>query len=87
MAMIVFSKHAKDKFLVFKIHGFPIAEEDVIKAIESHDSIEYGKKGRKICQKVLDEEHLLRVIYEEFCDKIVVITFYPARRRRYESKI
>jgi hypothetical protein len=32
----------------------------------------------------MDEKHLLRVIYEEK-ENIGIITFYPARRRRYES--
>jgi hypothetical protein len=31
----------------------------------------------------MDEKHLLRVIYEEKENKI--ITFYPARRKRYEG--
>ncbi|GIU70807.1 MAG: hypothetical protein KatS3mg003_0286 [Candidatus Nitrosocaldaceae archaeon] len=40
-----------------------------------------------IAEKIIDEELLLRVIYEIKEDKIMIITFYPARRERYESKI
>jgi len=30
-------------------------------------------------------EHVLRVVYEEKDNEIVVVTFYPARRERYED--
>ena len=32
----------------------------------------------------MDEKHLLRVIYEEK-ENIEIITFYPARTKRYED--
>ncbi|MCL6446671.1 MAG: DUF4258 domain-containing protein [Armatimonadetes bacterium] len=85
--MIIFTDHAKEKFAILKNHGFPIAENDIIKAIESPERIKKGKRGRKISEIIIDDEHLLRVVYEKAKDKIVVVTFYPARRKRYESKV
>ena len=42
-----------------------------------------GYKGRKIAQKELDLDHVLRVIYEEHANEIVIVTFYPGRKERY----
>jgi len=38
-----------------------------------------------IAQKVIDDEHVLRVVYEIEGDEIVIVTFYPGRRKRYED--
>ena len=84
---IKFTNHAKDKFLILKKHNFPIDEETVLKTVKEPDRIEAGRKGRLIAQKVMGEEHLLRVVYEIKENKIVIVTFYPARRSRYEDKI
>ncbi|MBO8183274.1 MAG: DUF4258 domain-containing protein [Archaeoglobus sp.] len=62
-----------------------IKRRRVIKTLEEPDSVKIGRKGRLIAQRVLDEEHLLRVVYEEKDNEVVVITFYPARRERYED--
>jgi len=32
-----------------------------------------------------DEKHLIRVIYEVKDENALVVTFYPAKRERYES--
>ena len=49
------------------------------------DNIEKGYKGRLIAQKELDEDHVLRVVYEKEADKIIIITLYPGRKKRYEK--
>jgi len=43
-----------------------------------------GETERLIAQKVIDEAHLIRVIYIREGDEIKVITFYPTKRQRYE---
>lgn len=55
--------------------------------VKNPEKVLPGKHGRLIAQEVLDEEHLLRVIYEDKGKEIVIITFYPARRERYEDQI
>ncbi len=82
---IRFSNHALLKFKVLEAHGIIINEEFVKNTILYPDRIEKGYKGRIIAQKQLDNEHVIRVIYEEFPDCIIVITFYPGRRDRYEK--
>jgi len=46
-----------------------------------------SRKTRKIAQKQVNSKHLIRVVYEEKGDDVVIITFYPARRKRYENKL
>lgn len=35
----------------------------------------------------MDKKHVLRVIYVKKEDIIEIITFYPAKRKRYEGEI
>lgn len=82
---VVFTDHAKKKFRILKEHGFPVAKKIVVKTVKQPDSISKGRKGRLIAQKRLDVKHLLRVIYIKKEKKRIIITFYPARRDRYED--
>jgi len=43
--------------------------------------------SRYIAQKRITEDHVLRVVYRQEGEDLVVITFYPGRRERYENKI
>ena len=64
-----------------------VRKEDVIKTVKEPEKVEKGRKGRMIAQRTIDVEHVLRVVYEEKDNEIVVITFYPARRERYEGQL
>ncbi|MEW6006868.1 MAG: DUF4258 domain-containing protein [bacterium] len=85
MKEIRFTPHAKMKFEILKRHNFVVSEEEVKGVILKPEKREIGRKGRKIAQKTISERHILRVIYEEKDRGIEVITFYPARRERYED--
>jgi len=85
MKRIRFSNHALLKFKVLESHGIIINEEFIKNIILCPDRIERGYKGRIIAQRCLDDEHVIRVIYEEVSDSITIITFYPGRRDRYEK--
>ncbi len=85
MKEIRFTYHAKMKFEILKRHNFVALEDDVKGVILKPEKIEFGRKGRKIAQKIISKRHILRVIYEEKDKWIEVITFYPARRKRYED--
>ena len=84
---IVFSQHAEMKFEILEEHGFPVDKNLVISTMEKPQEIDRGYKGRKIAQKIIDERHVLRVVYEDLPDRLRVITFYPGRRERYEGKV
>lgn len=59
---------------------------EIMKDVVDHPQrIVEGYKGRKIAQKELDLDHVLRVVYEEHADEIVIITFYPGRKERYDK--
>lgn len=83
---IIFTNHAKFKLKVFERHGLKITENNIKEILENPTAKSPGRKGRLIVQGPLDDTHVLRVICEaEDNNNIRVITFYPARRKRYEN--
>jgi hypothetical protein len=62
---------------------YDISENELLVAITQPDKVVRGRRGRKIAQKALNR-HLIRVVYEEAEDLIIVVTAYRARRERYE---
>jgi hypothetical protein len=77
-----FTKHAREKFEVVKHYGFEIDEEEVVKTIQ--DPARVDKKGTQyLAIRAINAKYALRVVYEERKDYLLVITFYPVRRKRY----
>jgi len=79
---IILSPHAKEKLKRLVLIG--VTEDKAVKTIKHPESLISGYLGRKIAQSSLADEILLRVIYEETDNSILVITLYPAKRKRYE---
>jgi hypothetical protein len=86
MSRIRFTRHAREKFDILARHGFPITEEQVRDTLLSPDCTE-GHQWEQIAQKRITDTHGLRVVYRLEREEIVVITFYPGRRKRYEDNI
>jgi hypothetical protein len=84
---ITFSRHAEWKFEVLRRHGIILHKKTIVDAVTKPDLLQHGMKEIMIAQKALDEDHVIRVIYAKKDNDIRVITFYPARRKRYEDKI
>ncbi|MDO8436358.1 MAG: DUF4258 domain-containing protein [bacterium] len=84
--MIVFTKHAKDKFEVLKRHKFLITEKQVLKTIERPDLIDKSRLPLLIAQRKIDGSHILRVVYKKEFGVIKIITFYPGRKKQYEKQ-
>lgn len=82
---IRFIPHALRKFKLFEKYGFFITKERVTEILENPERIITGKKSRKIAQGRINDNHVLRIVFEEKEGIIEVITFYPARRERYED--
>ena len=62
--------------------GFKLSEDQVIAAILEPDRIE--KRGAQtLSMKALDGEFALQVVHEERKGIIVVITFYPVKRKKH----
>jgi hypothetical protein len=84
---IVYTAHARQKYQILKRHACVITEEAVMKTVEEPDSHWEGRRSRLIAQRAVNREHVLRVLYEKQGNTIVIITFYPARRERYEGEL
>jgi len=64
---------------------YGLEEGAVVQALKAPDYVTDGGLGRKIAHRFMDDL-VLRVIYEDN-DEIVVVTVYPARRRRYAETV
>ena len=84
--MIIFTKHARDKFGILKKHKFAVLEEKVLEALNNPDLIDYSRLPLLIAQKKFDSTHVLRVVYKEERGIMKVITFYPGRLKNYNEK-
>lgn len=81
---IVYTKHAKKKFKDLKKLGVivkrKLVEETATKPLDIDEISDYPKK---IASAELDSRHILRVVYKQENGKIIIITFYPAKKGRY----
>lgn len=84
MKEIRFSEHSQLKMEILARHNVIINPEFIIKTVRSPDKLETGEANKRIAQKQLDENLVLRVVYREFSTFILIITLYPGRRSRYE---
>lgn len=80
---IIFTRHAEFKLLLLERHGFKISRKEVEETVKIPERVQTGYKGRKIAERILTKNHLLRVVFEEFAHELKVVTLYPARRDRY----
>lgn len=87
MKPVRFTSHAEEKFGILAAHGCVITKVQVLETLKHPDTIGVGYRGRKIARGPLTLDHLLNVVFEETDAEIIVVTFYPGRRMRYESTI
>ena len=80
-----FSDHARAKIEILRRHGLALNEEQVTAVVGNPDAVFDSFSGRKVAQGPLDERRVLRVVYEVRVDRILVVTFYPGERKRYEK--
>lgn len=85
--MIRFTSHARRKLQVFRQLGLNIKERDVLEIVRRPAVLEHTWRDRLVATGPLDSAHALRVVYEKENGNITVVTIYPARRVRYESKL
>lgn len=82
---ITYTSHVEVKFKILERHGKKFTKEQIEEVLRHPETVTRGYKNRHVAQKPINETHLLRVIYEKRDTKIMVVTFYPARRERYEG--
>ncbi len=86
---IIYTLHAERKFKEEKyVQQLKITKRIIRNVIEKHD-LEDRTRGEKITAvKEISKGHSLVVVYKQVAeDKIKIITFWPAEKGRYESKI
>ncbi len=84
---IVFTKHASNKFTNLPAGSVVVIKKDVMSAIRNPDFKDLeSDKPKIIVHKILDANHIVRVVYKKQSGIITVITFYPTKKGRYEKK-
>jgi len=83
--MIVYTKHAKEKFRILKEQGFVIRRKLVEETLKFPETIDYSRAPLFIAQKTINERHLLRVVFKKEGDIIKIITFYPMRKKKIKE--
>ena len=83
--MIIFTKHAENKFEILKRHKFFITKKWVLETIEKPELIDKSRLPLLIAQRKIDTNRVLRVVYKKEFEVIKIITFYPGRRKQYEK--
>lgn len=79
---IRFTLHTEEKLL--RLVKVGITKEKVVETFKHPVRVLEGYSGRKIAQGDLAGDLILRVVYEETAEGILIITAYPAERRRYQ---
>lgn len=83
---IIYTKHALGKFKHPSVINLGIKRKHIKSALASPDySAEIPERRVVFILKKIDVEHDLRVIYRKIGAIIVIVTFYPAKRGRYEK--
>lgn len=77
----MFTPHAREK--IARLHHLGITEGTVKSILLNPEKVEAGYLNRKIAQGVLGQKHVIRAVFEEINNTMLVITVYPAGRRRY----
>jgi len=85
MKEIKFSRHSEEKINLLSSHELIITKQLVVDAVSNPDKIEEKGQDKKIAQKKLNQNLVIRVVYQEFTAFILIITVYPGRKKRYEK--
>lgn len=85
MKEIRFSQHSQDKIRILSRHGITIPQQLIIETIINPEQITIKEDNKRIAQKTLNDNLVIRVVYRELTAFILIITLYPARRNRYEK--
>ncbi len=80
--MIIFTKHAENKFEILKRHNFLITKKQVLETLENPELIDKSRSPLLIAQRQIDRDRVLRVVYKKEFEVIKIITFYPGKRKQ-----
>jgi hypothetical protein len=77
-----FTKHATEKIEFLRKYGFHVTKAYVKDTVVHPHRVDQ-RNDQNLAVKPLNDEYALRVVYERTNDNIVVITFYPVKRKRF----
>ncbi len=83
--VIRYTKHATQKFAILGKHGVLISQKQVSNTLTKPHLIDNSRLPLLIAQGPLDKYRVLRVVYRQEKEKLVVITFYPGKKSQYEK--
>ena len=78
-----FTPHALEKLDLVADQGFDVDTGVVTEYVRNPPRIYFGSNNLPIVHVPLDAEHILRVVFTDVAE-LVVVTVYPCRRDRYE---
>lgn len=79
-----YTKHAIYKFDLLKKYRFLISRSLIESIIAKPAKLEKKTDSTYIAMARYDHAHVLRIVYRVEHDTIVIITFYPGRKKSYE---
>ncbi|MBI2444286.1 MAG: DUF4258 domain-containing protein [Candidatus Magasanikbacteria bacterium] len=82
--MIIFTRHAEEKFALLQKHKIRITREQVISIVKQPKRLDLSRFPLFIAQGPLDQNRVIRVVYKRENDTTKIITFYPGRKKQYE---
>ena len=84
---IIFTKHAEEKFKELEKLGWKVTKQKVKNTVKKPVWRGASRFGQETALSFVNKAHILRVILNNEDDIIKIITFYIARRGKYESTL
>lgn len=84
---VIYTKHAIEKFVELKKLGWVVKKDKIKTTIRRPRWSGISKHGQETAMILVDEKHILRVVFDRIDGIIKVITFHIARRGKYESTL
>lgn len=87
MTTIVYTRHAAEKLGEQEPKRLGITKTIIEKTVLKPERVDTADESVCIAMGTLSDRLTLCVVYREDDDGIHIITFFPARKGRYESKV
>lgn len=84
---IVYTRHATEKLREKEPKRLGVTKTTIEKIVLKPEGLDMTDEPILIAMGILDDRHTLCVVYREEEDAVRIITFFPARKGRYESKV
>ncbi|MBI4991379.1 DUF4258 domain-containing protein [Candidatus Gottesmanbacteria bacterium] len=83
----IYTSHAEEKLTEREPKKLGIDKRKIQEIVQNPEVIDESDKPVLMAIGELDNDHSLCVIYRYIQERILIITFFPAKKGRYELKI